>query len=100
MNRAAFVLVAMLLSSSAHAENIVIGCPLLAKYTDSDVSSLLSEARSILSEQEIGHIYHRYVSLKSACQTNDKASRTVAVSGALRSWLAQRGIDVARLGRL
>jgi hypothetical protein len=99
MNRVAFVLAAMLASSGAYAENVVIGCPLLEKYSDSDVHALLSEARSILSEQEVGHIYYRYVSLKNACQTNAKASRTVAVSGALRSWLAQRGIDVARLGR-
>lgn len=100
MNRAALVLVAMLLSSSAYAENIVIGCPLLSKYSDSDVNMLLSQARSILSEQEVGHIYYRYVSLKTACQTNARASRTVAVSGALRTWLAEKGIDVARLGKL
>jgi hypothetical protein len=100
MNRAALVLVAMLLSSSAYAETIVIGCPLLSKYSDADVNNLLGQARSVLSEQEVGHIYHRYVSLKTACQTNANASRSVAVSGALRTWLAQRGIDVASLGRL
>jgi hypothetical protein len=99
MKRYALAVLALLATSSAHAENLVIGCPLLAKYSDSDVSYLLQHARSVLSEQEVGRIYAKYVSLKGACQTDAHASRVVPVSATLRSWLAQNGVDLARIGR-
>jgi len=99
MKRAALALVAMLISSTAYADSILIGCPLINKYSASDVSMLLTHARSVISEQEIGKIYQRYVALKNACQTDANASRVVPVSTGLRSWLAQNGIDVNKLGK-
>jgi hypothetical protein len=99
MKRTALALFFLLISSAAHAENIVVGCPLLSKYSDSDVRTLLNEVRSVLSEKEVGTIYSRYLSLRSACQTNSSASRVLPVSDRLRSWLAQYGVDVKQLGR-
>jgi hypothetical protein len=99
MKRLAILLTAMLISSAAYADNIVIGCSLISRYSESDVNMLLGQARSILSEREVGGIYYRYVSLKNACQTNANASRVVPVSSVLRNWLAQNGIDVNKLGK-
>jgi hypothetical protein len=100
MKQYALVLAATLVSSAASADTITISCPLVNRYSETEVSMLLSQAHAVLSEQEIGQIYGRYVSLKSACQTNANASRTLSVSSGLRSWLAQRGIDVTRLAKL
>ena len=99
MKLPALVVTAMLVSSTAYADNIVIGCPLVKMYSDSDVSMLLTRARSIISEQEISQIYSRYVVLKNACQTNSNASRVVPVSATLRNWLAQNGVNINRLGK-
>src|SRR5208282_3905573 len=93
------VVAAMLVSSTAYADNIVIGCPLIKMYSESDVNMLLTQARSVISEREIGQIYSRYVVLKNACQTNSNASRVVPVSATLRNWLAQNGVDISRLGK-
>ncbi|MGA8170918.1 MAG: hypothetical protein WB816_08825 [Methylocystis sp.] len=93
------VIVTMLASSTAYADNIVIGCPLTKLYSEADVNMLLTKARSIISEQEIAQIYNRYVVLKNACQTNSNASRVVPVSATLRNWLAQNGVNISRLGR-
>jgi hypothetical protein len=93
------VIATMLVASTARADSIVIGCPLLSMYNDSDVSMLLSKARSIISEREINQIYSRYVVLKNACQTNSNASRVVPVSATLRNWLAQNGVNISRLGK-
>ena len=99
MKLPALVALTMLVSSTAYADNIVIGCPLIKMYSDSDVSMLLTRARSIISEQEINQIYSRYVTLKNACQTNSNASRIVPVSATLRNWLAQNGVSISRLGK-
>jgi hypothetical protein len=99
MKRTAIALFFLLISSAAHADNIVVGCPLLDKYSDTDVRTLLSEARSVLSDREVGTIYSRYLALRSACQTNANASRVLPVSEKLRNWLAQYGVDVRQLGR-
>jgi hypothetical protein len=99
MKRTAFALFFLLISSAAYADNIVVGCPLLNKYSDNDVRTLLGEVRSVLSDKEVGTIYSRYLSLRSACQTDTKASRVLPVSEKLRSWLAQYGVDVRQLGR-
>jgi hypothetical protein len=96
---ALFFLLILLISSAAHADNIVVGCPLLEKYSDSDVRMLLSEVRSVLSDKEVGTIWSRYLSLRSACETNSNASRVLPVSERLRNWLAQYGVDVRQLGR-
>jgi hypothetical protein len=99
MKRYALALAVILMSSTAHAENVVVGCPLVAKYSESSVSMLLSRARSVMSEGEINKIYVRYVSLKHACATNAKASSTLPVSAGLRQLLADYGVDVHSLGR-
>jgi hypothetical protein len=93
------VIATMLASSTAYADSIVIGCPLIKMYSESDVSMLLTKARSVISEQEINQIYSRYVVLKNACQTNSSASRAVPVSAILRNWLAQNGVNISRLGK-
>ena len=97
MKSIALAIAIALLSSAAYADNVVIGCPLLKKYGDGDVNMMLTQARSVVNEREIGQIYARYLSLKSACQTNARASRVVPVSPVLRGWLAQNGIDISRL---
>jgi len=99
MKRTALALFFLIISSVAHADNIVVGCPLLEKYSDSDVRTLLSEVRSVLSDKEVGMIWSRYLSLRSACETNSNASRVLPVSEKLRNWLAQYGVDVRQLGR-
>jgi len=99
MKRTALALFLLLISSAAYADNIVVGCPLLDRYSDSDVRMLLGEVRSVLSDKEVGTIWSRYLSLRSACQTNASASRVLPVSEKLRSWLAQYGVDVRQLGR-
>jgi hypothetical protein len=68
-------------------------------YSESDVNMLLTQARSVVGEQEIGRIYSRYVALKNACQTNSSASGVVPVSATLRNWLAQNGVNISRLGK-
>jgi hypothetical protein len=99
MKRIAFALAALLISSTAHAENVVIGCPLLSKYSESDVQTLINYARSAVSERELVKIYSQYLSLRNACHTNTGASRTVAVSDTLRNWLAQNGISLREFSR-
>lgn len=99
MKRTALAILFLLVSSAAHSENVVVGCPLLSKYSDSDVRTLLGEVRSVLSDKEVGTIWSRYLSLRSACQTNSNASRVLPVSDKLRNWLAQYGVDVRQLGR-
>ncbi len=100
MKLPALGLAAALIASPAYAENVVIGCPLVQQYSEDQVHYLLNQARAVISEQEVGKIYQRYVSLKSACQANASASRVVFVSPTLRSWLAQNGVDVAKIGKL
>ena len=75
MKLPALVIASMLISSTAYADAIVIGCPLIKMYSESDVGMLLTKARSIISEQEVNQIYSRYVVLKNACQTNSNASQ-------------------------
>lgn len=88
---------AALLATPLHAEGVVIGCPLVKQYSESQVNALLAQARSVISEQEINKIHAKYVGLKDACQTNAAASRTVPVSATLRNWLADNGVDLTRL---
>jgi hypothetical protein len=89
----------MLISSTAYADNIVIGCPLINMYGESDVNILLSKARSVIGDREAGQIYGRYIVLKSACQTNSNASSVLPVSAILRTWLSQNGVDIGRFGK-
>lgn len=100
MRLPALAIAAALLSTPVHAENIAIGCPLLAEYSDDQVHYLLGEARSIIGDQETSRIYSKYVSLKSACRANTNAVRVVSVSPTLRNWLAQNGVDIRRFGRV
>lgn len=100
MKRIVPALIVTLISSGACAETITVGCPLVNKYSAFEVNLLLSQARSVLSAQEVNGIYHRYVSLRNACQTNANASGALPVSSGLRSFLSQKGIDVTRLSKL
>jgi CRP-like cAMP-binding protein len=90
---------AALLSSPAYAESLTIGCPLIKQYSEDQVNYLLNQARSVISEQEVGKIYYRYVSLKNECLANSNASRVVPVSATLRDWLAQNGVDIRKIGK-
>lgn len=94
----ALAILMAVVASPARAESVVIGCPLIEQYSEDQVHSLLSQARAVLSEQEIGKIYHKYVSLRSDCQVNGAARRVVQVSPTLRSWLAENGVDIRTLG--
>jgi hypothetical protein len=96
MKRFALAIIAAGISIPAHAENVVVGCPLVRQYSDSQVHYLLNQVRPVVSEQEIGKIYYKYVNLKNACQVNDNAVQVVAVSPSLRSWLAQNGVDIKK----
>lgn len=100
MRLSALALTLALVSSPAMAENIVIGCPLVKQYSEFQVNMLLSQARSVIGENETNRIYSKYVGLKSECRANGAASRVVAVSPALRQFLAQSGVDVRSFGRL
>jgi hypothetical protein len=99
MKLPALAIAATLVTSGAYAENIIIGCPLIRQYSEDQVQLLLNQARSVISEQEVGKIYYRYVSLKNACQANNNASRVVSVSPTLRNWLNQYGINISKVGR-
>ncbi len=93
------VVAAMLVSSTAHADNIVIGCPLIKMYSETDVNMLITQARSVISETELSRIYNRYLILKNACHTNSNASSVLPVSANLRSWLSKNGINISMLGK-
>ncbi len=99
MKRCVLALGLLVVTSNAYADSITIGCPLLSKYSDSDVSTLLNHAKSVINEQEVAKIYYKYITLKNACQTDANAFRVVPVPASLRNWLAQNGIDVNRLGK-
>jgi hypothetical protein len=100
MRLPAFVAVATLLSSfPAHAEKVAIGCPLIEQYSEDQVHYLLSEARSVIGEQETGRIYGHYLGLRNACRVNGNAVRVVTVSPTLRAWLAQNGVDISLYAR-
>jgi hypothetical protein len=99
MKLPALAMAAALFAFPASAENIMIACPLVQQYSEDQVSYLLNQARSVISEQEVGKIYHRYLSLKNACHANAKAYQVVFVSPTLRSWLAQNGVDMSKIGR-
>ncbi|MGC1860578.1 MAG: hypothetical protein WA733_05490 [Methylocystis sp.] len=92
----ALVVASMLISSTAYANNIVVGCQLMNRYSESDVHMLLAKARSVISDHEVNQIYGRYVVLKNACQTNGNASSVVPVSANLRNWLAENGVNIGR----
>jgi hypothetical protein len=92
----ALVVASMLISSTAYANNIVVGCQLMNRYSESDVNMLLAKARSVISEHEVNQIYGRYIGLRNACQTNSNASSVVPVSANLRNWLAENGVNIGR----
>ena len=96
MKLPALVIASMLISSTAYANNVVIGCQLMNMYSESDVNMLLAKARSVIGDHEVNQIYGRYVGLKNACQTNSNASSVVPVSATLRNWLAQNGVNISR----
>jgi len=93
------VIASMLISSTAYANNVVIGCQLINMYSESDVNMLLTKARSVIGDHEVNQIYGRYVVLKNACQTNSNASSVVPVSTTLRNWLAQNGVNISRFAK-
>jgi hypothetical protein len=97
MKLSSLALATALIVSPAYAENIVIGCPLLQKYSEGQVNLLFSQAVAVVGQQEVGKIYNRYVALKRACQTDGAASRVVPISAALRNWLTGNGVDIKKL---
>ena len=96
MKLPALVIASMLISSVAYANNIVVGCKLMSRYSESDVNMLLAKARSVISDHEVNQIYGRYIVLRNACQTNSNASSVVPVSANLRNWLAENGVNIGR----
>jgi len=96
MKLPALVIASMLISSGAYANNIVVGCQLMSRYSESDVNMLLAKARSVISDHEVNQIYGRYIVLRNACQTNSNASSVVPVSANLRNWLAENGVNIGR----
>ena len=96
MKLPALVIASMLISSTAYANNIVVGCQLMNRYSESDVSMLLAKARSVIGDHEVNQIYGRYIGLRNACQTNSSASSVVPVSATLRNWLAENGVNIGR----
>ncbi len=90
------VIASMLISSTAYANNIVVGCQLMNRYSESDVNMLLAKARSVIGDHEVNQIYGRYIGLRNACQTNSNASSVVPVSTTLRNWLAGNGVNIGR----
>ena len=99
MKLPALVIASMLISSTAYANNVVIGCQLINMYSEFDVNMLLTKARSVIGDHEVNQIYGRYVVLKNACQTNSNASSVVPVSTTLRNWLAQNGVNISRFAK-
>ena len=99
MKLPALVIASMLISSTAYANNVVIGCQLINMYSESDVNMLLTKARSVIGDHEVNQIYGRYVVLKNACQTNSNASSVVPVSTTLRNWLAENGVNISRFAK-
>jgi len=89
-----------LIASPACADSLKISCPLVQQYSEGQVNYLLNQARSVVGDQEVGKIYHKYVGLKNECLVNGNAFRIVPVTAALREWLAQNGVDVKAASRL
>lgn len=100
MRPIALALTLALVSSSAMAETVVVGCPLVQQYSDFQVNMLLGQAREAIGDGEAAKIEAKYHSLKSECRTNSKASRAVAVPPALRQLLADNGIDIRGVARV
>jgi hypothetical protein len=90
------IIASMLISSTAYANNVVVGCQLMGRYSESDVHMLLAKARSVIGDHEVNQIYGRYIGLRNACQTNSNASSVVPVSATLRNWLAENGVNIGR----
>jgi len=99
MKLPALVIASMLISSTAYANNVVIGCQLINMYSESDVNMLLTKARSVIGDHEVSQIYGRYIVLRNACQTNSNASSVVPVSATLGNWLAQNGVNIGRFAK-
>jgi len=96
----ALAFVIALVSSSASADSLKISCPLVRQYSEAQVNMLLSQARAVVGDQEVGKIYYKYVGLKNECLVNSNAFRVVPVTAALKNWLAQNGVDMKAAGRL
>ena len=64
MKLPALVIASMLISSTAYANNFVIGCQLINMYNESDVNMLLTKARSVIGDHEVSQIYGRYIVLR------------------------------------
>ena len=96
----ALALALTLVSSSAFAETVVVGCSLVKQYSDFQVGMLLDQARSAIGDKEAAKISAKYQSLKSECRVNDNASRAVAVPPALRQMLAENGVDIRSFARV
>jgi hypothetical protein len=86
-----------LLTSSALAESVTVRCPLLRQVSEMQVNFLVHRATAAIGEQEATRIYAKYESLKAECAVNAEASRTLSVSGKLKDWLNQNGVDLYRI---
>jgi hypothetical protein len=87
----------VLFSPSALAESVTVRCPLLRQVSEMQVNFLVHRASAAIGEQEAARIYAKYESLKAECAVNAAASRTLSVSGRLKDWLNQNGLDLYRI---
>lgn len=85
--------------TTASAQDLRIGCPLVQQYGGAEVSLMLERARSTIGESEANALYAKYVGLKKDCTSDQSASRVVRLSPAMQKLLSDYGVSVRRLAQ-
>lgn len=86
-------------TTPAFAQKLVIGCPTVERYNSFEVEMMLDEARTTVGQREANILYGKYVGLKDACASNQRASRVVNVSVAMSHLLSKYGVNASAYSR-
>jgi hypothetical protein len=97
MKRLVFLTAFVLVTSPVFAESVTVRCPLVRQFSELQVNILLNQASSVVGEQDAQRIHAKYVSLKNECSMNGDASRTISISGRLKDWLKENGVDLYKI---
>jgi hypothetical protein len=81
-------------SSPAYAQKLLIGCVLVKQHSGSEVKMLLDQVRATVGDREANSLHAQYVDLKNNCQSNLKASKVVHISAAMNRLLDEYGVNV------
>ncbi len=84
-----------LTTTPAFAQKLVIGCATVERYNSFEVEMMLDEARTTVGQREANSLYGKYVGLKDACASNQRASRIVNISVAMSHLLSKYGVNAS-----